>query len=282
MSPMVKRKSFLVQLVCVLWSVEKYKHFDMEDLEWHVLPTSTFDCCIAALCFACLVYPILHLESHSVHTFSVQGVVVSAGLACMCIVVSHHYSLDTCIDICFGLMLCVVERFCAGFLLAHCTPARTYYTRCMLARKLYHVHSRSEDILELVAYGAYGILLAWPLGIRSPGLWAGIALEHYVGHGIRAIVQSVSSEVLWDPTTTAPRFLRQVNAYYWYPMLVDWHACYGFSSPLLDVIVSRRTSCTGLCPLPFLGFCWSNFYELHSDRLQQAWKQCWDRCQCHS
>lgn len=165
-----------------------------------------------------------------------------------------------------GMCFCVVERFCIGYAFHHIPAYEVEHNRYhlrLVERKLYGRRDHADDLIEVISY----TLLFWciSLFVWQPGFWIGVGLEHYFGYRLRTIVQ-------YRPTAELEKhkFLREANAFYWYHIVVNPQSCFGFSSPICDILFCGL-DCTGASPLPFVGFFWSNFSIRHRKALEAGW-----------
>jgi len=144
-----------------------------------------------------------------------------------------------------GLCLASLERFCIGrfFHLPRFERKHEEYHQILRMRKVTGNFSSKDHLTESVTYAMLFVVLSIamiPLERQwKEGIWLGLLLEHAIGQQLRLVVQL--------PYRYLPEFLhafhQNIEAYYWHHVLIDSHACCGFSSPFWD-------SCFGSNPFP--------------------------------
>jgi len=163
-----------------------------------------------------------------------------------------------------GLCMASVERFCIGTFYHQQSRevAHETFHQMLRARK---VDQRFRPLEHWTECYSYALLFAciesvlWTVGVSYAGqraLWLGMLTEHVVGQWLRLLVQYDEAGLL---VASRYRFMRNIQAYYWYHILVDPHTCYGFSAPFWDTLCGSNPFRDRLplwrnLPLPFFEF----------------------------
>lgn len=173
-----------------------------------------------------------------------------------------------------------LERFCVGYAF-HRYPAieewHEAFHEQLRRRKVTKQYLLGDHLSELVSYAvlftAYYTVWCWlpfaaPDSVRL-GWWLGLLAEHYVGAEFRLHVQ-YSDAARWEKSMFR-RFYHNLEAYYWYHVVVNRQRCLGFSTPFWDTLAGRNpflSRCRFSTPLPFVDFLFVN-YETDYEQVQR-------------
>jgi hypothetical protein len=172
----------------------------------------------------------------------------------------------------FGMAFASLQRFIIGYIL-HSVKSKKFqedhesFHNRLRQRKLYGMYERSDDLHEIVSYTI--LILFWKflgnvigIGMGGASLWLGIATEHYFGQLLRIYIQFIPRGYIEERYTSGAykwKFLRNAEAFYYYHIMVNPLACFGFSAPFWDTISGRNPASTGTISILWSWFPWIDF-----------------------
>lgn len=166
-----------------------------------------------------------------------------------------------------GMCFYACKQFSVAYILGH-IPAyerqHVEYRQRLVFRKLLGIREHRDDLVEILAL----LFSFWctSIVVWNAGFWLGVALVQFLDHVLCSILEYTPNEQLQN------KFLREANACYWYPILVHPKACFGRVSLFYDILFCGLP-CAGACPLPFMGFFWSDAEFTFGSRIEKAWKR---------